>query len=157
MYILIIVYSVQHILLFFLLFHTAISSSTWISFLLSIYMVLGIFRVKCWPQLFQLIRLYTSKLHSQTWERNGRVLYTQSHPVWWGWHWNDGSKVEHVNRGKAGVCGEGEMQLSWRHSLHPVLQTDKSGRRSECWQMAGGTLFYLHNAVALNHIPVPSV
>lgn len=67
-----------------------------------------------------------------------------------------GSKVEHANRGKAGVCEEGEMQLSWRHSSQPVLLTGRSGRRSDCWQRAEGSPFCLHDAVALKHIPMPS-
>lgn len=69
------------------------------------YVVLGIFRAKWWPQLSQLIRLYSSNLHSQNWETDGPVLYVQ------GGHWNAGdNQVKYVNRGRVELLAEGEMQ-----------------------------------------------
>lgn len=49
-----------------------------------------------------------------------------------GGHRNDGdSKVEYVNRGKAGLLAESKMQLSCGYSSQPLLPTEKSGRKNE--------------------------
>lgn len=71
------------------------------------YVVLGLFRAKWWCQLSQLIRLWSSNLHSQNWETDVLVKYVQ------GGHRNDGDKVENINRGKTGLLAEGKLQLSY--------------------------------------------